>query len=153
MYVQSAFSYYSYLLQHVHVYCTHQHHVVNYLHTVFLVCRFIRVVDKILAHQLSTSKHTKHIVSELLESRMCLLQVESIKTRGKTVNAICRVSNLKYESVHIDSKMLVFIRANPGKKEATDRSGSHAIFIWKQCTFPEVVNPEKWYVTNINQWA
>ena len=37
-----------------------------------------------------------------------------------------RVSNLKYESVRIDSQAVVFIRANPGKKETTDRSGSHA---------------------------
>ena len=39
---------------------------------------------------------------------------------------ISRVSNLKYESVRIDSQAVVFIRANPGKKETTDRSGLHA---------------------------
>ena len=44
---------------------------------------------------------------------------------------IDRVSNLKYESVHIDSKTVVFIRANPGKKETTDGSGSHVNFIQK----------------------
>ena len=64
-----------------------------------------------------------------------------------------RVSNLKYESVRFDFKAVVFIRANPGKKETTDRSGSHVNFIQKQCTFPEVVSPEKWYVTNIKSWA
>ena len=64
-----------------------------------------------------------------------------------------RVSNLKYECVRIDSKTVVFIRANPGKKETTDRSGSHVNFIRKQCTSPKVVSPEKWYVTNIKQWA
>jgi len=47
---------------------------------------------------------------------------------------------------------LVFIRANPGK-ETTDGSGLHANFIQKQCTFPEVVSPEKWYVTNIKPWG
>ena len=64
-----------------------------------------------------------------------------------------RVSNLKYESVRFDFKAVVFIRANPGKKETTDGSGSHVNFIQKQCTFPEVVSPEKWYVTNIKSWA
>ena len=47
-----------------------------------------------------------------------------------------RVSNLKYESVRIDSKTVVFIRANPGKKETTDRSASHAFFFRDWCTFP-----------------
>ena len=64
-----------------------------------------------------------------------------------------RVSNLKYGSVRIDSKTVVFIRANPGKKETTDGSGSHVNFIQKQCSFPEVVSPKKWYVTNIKPWA
>ena len=67
--------------------------------------------------------------------------------------AFDRVSNLKYESVRIAFKTVVFIRANPGKKETTDGSGSHVIFIQKQCTFPEVVSPEKWYATNIKPWA
>ena len=40
-----------------------------------------------------------------------------------------RVSNLKYESVRIGSKTVVFIRANPGKKETTDGLGSHVIFL------------------------
>ena len=66
---------------------------------------------------------------------------------------LCRVSNLKYESVRIDSKTVVFIRANPGKKETTEGSGSNVNFIRKQCTFPEVVSPAKWYVTNIKPWA
>ena len=57
--------------------------------------------------------------------------------------ALARVSNLKYESVRIDFKTVVFIRANPGKKETTDGSGSHVNFIQKLCTFPEVVSPEK----------
>ena len=51
---------------------------------------------------------------------------------------IYRVSILKYEVVRIDSKTVVFIRANPGKKETTDGPGSHVNFIRKQCTFPEV---------------
>ena len=42
--------------------------------------------------------------------------------------------------MRIDFKAVVFIRANPGKKETTDRSGSHGNFIQKQCTFPEVVS-------------
>jgi len=37
--------------------------------------------------------------------------------------AIYRVSKLKYESVRIDFKAVIFIRANPDKKETTDRSG------------------------------
>ena len=65
----------------------------------------------------------------------------------------CRVSNLKYESVRIDSKTVAFIRANPGKKETTEESGSNVNFDRKQCTFPEVVSPTKWYVTNIKPWA
>ena len=36
-----------------------------------------------------------------------------------------KVSNLKYESVHIDSKAVVFIRSNPGKKDTTERVGLH----------------------------
>ena len=64
-------------------------------------------------------------------------------------NLYTRVSNLKYESVRIDSKTVVFIRANPGKKETTEGSGSNVNFIRKQCTFPEMVSPAKWYVTNI----
>ena len=39
----------------------------------------------------------------------------------------CRVSNLNYKSVRIGSKTVVFIRANPGKKETTDGLGSHVI--------------------------
>ena len=66
---------------------------------------------------------------------------------------IDRVSNLKYESVRIDFKTVVFIRANPGKKETTDGSGSHVNFIQKQSSFSEVVSPKKWYVTNIKLWA
>ena len=69
------------------------------------------------------------------------------------IHIIYRVSNLKCESVRIDSKTVVFIRANPGKKETTDGWGSHVNFIQKQCTFLEVVSPEKWYVTNIKPWA
>ena len=64
-----------------------------------------------------------------------------------------RVSNLKYESVRIDSKTVVFIRANLVKKKPTEGSGSNINFIRKQCTFPEVVSPTKWYVTNIKPWA
>ena len=55
---------------------------------------------------------------------------------------VCRVSNLKYEVARIDSKTVVFRRANPGKKEITDGSGSLVNFIRKQCTVPEVVSPE-----------
>ena len=40
-----------------------------------------------------------------------------------------RVSNLKYEVVCIDSKTVLFARANPGKKETTERAGSHVNFI------------------------
>ena len=54
-----------------------------------------------------------------------------------------RVSNLKYESVRIDSKTLVFTRANPGKKETTDGSGSHVIFFWDQCALPKMISYEK----------
>ena len=43
--------------------------------------------------------------------------------RVSTVAILNRVSNLKYESVRIDSKTVVFIRANPGKKENTEGSG------------------------------
>ena len=50
-------------------------------------------------------------------------------------------------------KTVVFTRANPGKKETTDRSGLHVNFIQKQCSFPKVVSPKKWYVTNIKPWA
>ena len=73
----------------------------------------------------------------------------SVKNCNHTANIR---SNLKYESVCIDSKTVVFIRANPGKKETTDRSGSHVNSIQKQCTFLEVVSPEKWYVTNIKPY-
>ena len=68
------------------------------------------------------------------------------RTRG-------RVSNLKYASVGTDFKTKVFIRSNPGKKETTDGSGLHVNFIEKQCSFPKVVSPEKWYVTNIKPRA
>ena len=59
---------------------------------------------------------------------------------------------LKYESVRIDFKAVVFIRANPGKKETTDGSDSHVNFIQK-LHFSEVVSPEKLYVTNIKSCA
>ena len=62
-----------------------------------------------------------------------------------------RESNLKYESVRIDFKEVVFIRAV--KKETTDGSGLHVNFVRKQCIFPEVVSPVKWYMTNIKPWA
>jgi len=58
-----------------------------------------------------------------------------------------QVSNLKFESVRIDS--VTFIRAKPSKKEIKDRSSSHVKFIRKQCTFPEVLSREKWFLTNI----
>ena len=51
--------------------------------------------------------------------------------------------------MRIDFKTVVFIRANPGKKETTDGLGSHVNFIQKLCTFPEVVSPKKWYVINM----
>ena len=44
--------------------------------------------------------------------------IESRASRDRRF--ITRVSNLKYESVHIDSKTVVFIRTNPGKKGTTD---------------------------------
>ena len=56
---------------------------------------------------------------------------------GYCVARCSRVSELKYESVRIDFKAVVSIRANPGKKETTDGSGSHVNFIQKQCTFPK----------------
>ena len=95
-----------------------------------------------------------------LRQRICLPQVV-VWLRARLQHIILsfffplfyRVSNLKYGSVRIDSKTVVFIRDNPGKKETTDRSGSHVNSIQKQCTFPEVVSPEKWYVTNIKPWA
>ena len=80
---------------------------------------------------------------------MLLLIGRTKETPGTKV----RVSNLKYESVRIDFKTVVFIRANPGKKETTDGLGSHVNFIEKQCSFPKVVSPEKWHVTNIKPRA
>ena len=56
------------------------------------------------------------------------------------------VSNLKYESVRIDFKAVVFIRANLVKnkfKKPTDGSGWHVNFIQKQCTFPKVGRSRK----------
>ena len=50
-----------------------------------------------------------------------------------------RVSNLKYGSVRIDFKTVVFIRANQGKKETTDGLGLHVIFFQDWCTFPKVI--------------
>ena len=46
-----------------------------------------------------------------------------------------RVSNLKYESVRIDFKAVVFIRTNLGKKETADRSGSQVDFIQNSALF------------------
>ena len=57
------------------------------------------------------------------------LKLKLITARSSTTFHLVakdRVSNLKYESVRIDSQAVVFIRANPGKKETTDRSGSNA---------------------------
>ena len=51
-----------------------------------------------------------------------------------------RVSNLKYESVCIGSKTVVFIRANPDKKETTDGLGSHVISFGIGALF------RKWYI-------
>ena len=63
------------------------------------------------------------------------------------------MSNLKYESLRIDSKTVVFIRANPGEKETTDGSGLRVNFIRDWCTFPEVVSSEKWHVTKNFKFA
>ena len=63
------------------------------------------------------------------------------------------MSNLKYESVRVDSKTVVFIIANPGKKETTDGSGLRVNFIRDWCTFPEVVSSEKWHVTKNFKFA
>ena len=63
------------------------------------------------------------------------------------------MSNLKYESVRIDSKTVVFIRANPGKKETTNGSGLRVNSIRDWCTFPEVVSSEKWHVTKNFEFA
>ena len=57
------------------------------------------------------------------------------------------------ESVRIDSKTVVFIRANPGKKETTDGSGLCVNFIRDWCPFPEVVSSEKWHVTKNFEFA
>ena len=64
-----------------------------------------------------------------------------------------RVSNMKYESVRVDSKTVVFIIANPGKKETTDGSGLRVNFIRDWCTFSEVVSSEKWHVTKNFKFA
>lgn len=56
------------------------------------------------------------------------------------IHAYGRISNLKYESVHIDSKIVVFTRAHSDKKEVRDRPGSHVKFFEEHCTFPEVVS-------------
>ena len=48
---------------------------------------------------------------------------------------ITRVSNLKYESLRIDFKTVVFIRANPGKKETTDGLGSMSILFRNSALF------------------
>ena len=69
------------------------------------------------------------------------------RTLLQTCARICRVSNLKYGSVPINSKTVVFIRANPGKKETTDGSSSHVIFFRDRCTFSEVVSCEKSHMT------
>ena len=55
--------------------------------------------------------------------------------------------------MRIDSKTVVFIRANPGKKETTDGSGLRVNFIRDWCTFPEVVSSEKWHVTKNFKFA
>ena len=39
-----------------------------------------------------------------------------------------RVSNVKYKSVHIDFKTVVFTRSYPGKKDAINGLGSHVDF-------------------------
>ena len=61
--------------------------------------------------------------------------VDVEKKRAVFLLVVGRVSNLKYESLRIDSKTVVFKRANPGKKKTTDGSGSHANFNRKKCTF------------------
>ena len=55
-----------------------------------------------------------------------------------------RISNLKYESIRIDSKIVVFTRAHSDKKEMRDGPGSHVKFFEEHCTFPEVVSHEMW---------
>ena len=57
---------------------------------------------------------------------------------------VSRVSNLKYESICIDSKIVVFTTAHSDKKETRDGPGSHVKFFEEHCTFPEVVNREMW---------
>ena len=102
---------------------------------------------------MATADHDRHGEAAHRQYRELRTVVEFASGKSMHDRHSYRISNLKYGSVRIDSKAAVFIRANPGKKETTDGSDLHANFIQKQCTFPEVVSPEKWYVTNIKPWA
>ena len=59
-----------------------------------------------------------------------------------------RVSNLKYESVRWFQNSSFHI-ANPGKKETTDRSGSHAFSFRIGALFPEVLSSKNGTWPNI----
>ena len=69
-----------------------------------------------------------------LHARTSRELIPDSEPRAKALGNYGRVSNLKYESVRIDSKTVVFVRANPGKKETTDGSGSYVIFFRDWCT-------------------
>ena len=49
--------------------------------------------------------------------------------------AFCRVSNLNYESVRIDSKTVLFIRANPDMKETAEGAGFKCQFYFETVPF------------------
>ena len=121
---------------------------------------YIRKSEEQEQHQSCMIPASSHRLFSIGEVRP--LQSQTPSSKGSEVTkswagSVCvtllRVSNLKYESARIDSKTVVFIGANPGKKETTEGSGSNVNFIRKQYTFPEVVSPGKWYVTNIKRWA
>ena len=50
------------------------------------------------------------------------------------IHAYGRISNLKYESVHIDSKIVVFTRERNERRTGFE----------EHCTLPEVVSHEMW---------
>ena len=59
-----------------------------------------------------------------------------------------RVSNLEYESVRICSKTVVFIRANPGKKETPQTDWVRMSFLSGSVHFSGSCKfREKWHVT------
>ena len=99
--------------------------LVIYIFTSFasILCIFERKIGDIWRKRVIPIIYLKYVLRSYAIKYVELRAYTIYRVFNLKSYAIYRVSKLKYESVRIDFKAVIFIRANPDKKETTDRSG------------------------------